>query len=793
MNQEEFIERIQDWFSDVNIDTAKLNDYFEQKDFNFGAPHTVGFMRMNEIAVIVRLDRTVDNVTPGIHLELLEPVDENDIKFYLSTDEKKERPFFYGGEYAFQNIQECGDFQKLAEFVEAQARQWELEWAESKLRNLTGTIREDVNMLRNRWREGHEFPRTGTGSLSLVAEDGNSMVYGFGVFRDERHSGKLSFDIGYKNILRDINGQERRCDLVFTNGKLTIRTTPDGYSPFDGRAEGVEYFKPSAGDIKMFCGAFEIFHEEAQEFNKSILQKEQDKALEGAEFVQQKERLKNLIETIEMDVIGVHNRWNDGYEFPRNARGGVDFVADGGGSFGVFRSEYHPDKLSSDIGFKDVWKDINGQGRYCDLVFTNGELSLKVYPKEYSQFDRREADKAEFLKPLASDIEAFCDEFEAFHKEYEKFEEAIIEKEHWRADGTALTLTDEGRAKIADYHKKLDIGFVTQSLQKFYREQKPKALEKLGIGSDYKVDGNFLSLNFDPENPLVLEFKRDFVKTRVLDVTKQPNWVDDPAVRITYQQGNRVGTVYMDLAMYEDRSKFDEDSSPQLTASAMMQNGKIEYVPNLKALPLVEDQPFILQEIYRRSLSNSQGEVSIDEKNCGEFLSEQQKSVLNPEEYSYAVRESLLQEKKNNPLICQVIMVEPEISDDKPFITVFSDFTSKFTHEALDAKEMLLEADKVLMDFVKDDGKGQLASMTLEEALEKRAIDKEDFIEQVKKAAKSVESMTGARIADGAIRLEKQYDRKEAVKLLSGWMNKPGKKIAKDIKEIKYRNQVQGR
>jgi len=275
MNQEEFIERIQDWFSDVNIDTAKLNDYFEQKDFSFGAPHLVGSMRLDEIAVTIWLDRADDDITPGIHLELLEPTDENDkFKEFLPTDEKQERPFFYGGSYSFQSIQECNDFQKLAEFVEMAAQRWDLEWAESKLRNLTGTIREDVNILRNRWSEGHEFPRTGTGRLNLVAEDGSNMVTAFGVFRDEQHSGKLTFDIGFKDIQKDINGQERSCDLVFTNGKLTIRTAPDGYSPFDGRAEGVEYFKPSVGDIKMFCGAFELFHEEAQKFNELIVAKE---------------------------------------------------------------------------------------------------------------------------------------------------------------------------------------------------------------------------------------------------------------------------------------------------------------------------------------------------------------------------------------------------------------------------------------------------------------------------------------------------------------------------------------
>ena len=631
MNREEFIESLQaKGFYDVDIDAEKVNDYFKRKDFEGSEPRIVGSMRLEDIAVLIWLDRADDEVTPGIHLDFLEPMEErNEYAEYLPTDEKKENPFFYNGSYEFRNIEQCNDFQKLASFVDVTAKAWILEREEYKLWDLKSDIRDDVNLLRNRWSQGHEFPSIQTGGSALVASDDGRRT--FGVFRDERHPGKLSFDIGIKNVRRNINGREKNCDLVYTNGKLFIKTAPDGYSPFTGRSEGVEMFKPHV-----------------------------------------------------------------------------------------------------------------------------------------------------------SDIELFCEEFKAFHEDVQKFNESIVAKENIKDNGIALTLTDEGLAKVSDYHHgaedvvKLQVSAedVVKLLPDFYGPN--------------RADDNFLTLNFDSENPLVLEFKKDFVKTKVLDVFKEPSWVDEPEVRISYQQGNKVGTMYILKQEYESRAGFYEAETVQQTVSSMIAHGKLAHIPDLKEKPLIEDQSFILQEIYRRSLSDPQGMVFIDEKNCGEFLSDEQKSVLEPEEYAYAVKERLRQEKYDNPLLADEFQFH-EFVDNEPFVTVFAHFPAKFTHEAMDAKEMLLAADAVLMDLAKAADRGDNAGQTFEKALEKRGIDKEDFMEQVKKAGRSREVIEGASIAGGAIRLESQQDRKEAAKVLSGWLKKPGEKIAKEIEKLQEKNRAQGR
>jgi len=275
MNREEFIESLQDkGFYDVDIDAEKVNDYFVRKDFEGSEPRIVGSMRSEDIAVLVWLDRADDGVTPGIHLDFLEPTEErNEYAEYLPTDEKKENPFFYGGSYEFRNIEQCDDLQKLASFVDVTAKAWILEREEYKLWDLKSDIMDDVNMLRNRWSQGHEFPSYGTGNLRFVANGGN-MASDFGLFRNEKHPDKLTFDIGFKDLQKDINGQERDCDLVFTGGRLELRVAPVGYSSFDGKSEEVEHLKPSVGDIRMFCQAFELFHEEAQKFNELIVAKE---------------------------------------------------------------------------------------------------------------------------------------------------------------------------------------------------------------------------------------------------------------------------------------------------------------------------------------------------------------------------------------------------------------------------------------------------------------------------------------------------------------------------------------
>lgn len=207
MNREEFIESLQDkGFYDVDIDAEKINDYFVRKDFEGSEPRIVGSMRSEDIAVLIWLDRANDGV-PGIHLDYLEPTEErNEYAVYLPTDGKKENPFC---SYEFRNIEQCDDLQKLASFVDVAAKTWILEREEYKLWDLKSDIRNDVNLLRNRWSQGHEFPIRPTGGVGLVASDDGKQT--FGVFRDERHTGKLSFDIGIKNVRRNINGREKNC------------------------------------------------------------------------------------------------------------------------------------------------------------------------------------------------------------------------------------------------------------------------------------------------------------------------------------------------------------------------------------------------------------------------------------------------------------------------------------------------------------------------------------------------------------------------------------------------------
>lgn len=498
----------------------------------------------------------------------------------------------------------------------------------------------------------------------------------------------------------------------------------------------------------------------------------------------EQDRLESLKDDIDLCVMSIRDRWREGYEFPVGHYG-VEFIASDGISddrhaFGVLRDEANMSNLISEIGVTHVKLNINGIEEYCNLVYDTNrdQLQVKVWPLS----------SGVSFKPTDEEIKWFCDEFETFSKEWEKFNESILDKEHWGQNNTALTLTDEGRERIAGYHQHLMPETVVPYLKRFYRDVYPKYMEREGIGSDYYVDGNVLSLNFDSEKPLVLEFKKDFVETKVLEV-RRVGLPEDyaPDIRISYQQGNKIGMIECHSDSYECLSKFNDSKDVVEKVAGLMSRGNL-YVPDLSNLSVIEEQSFILQEIYKKFLEAKQGLIHIGDDNCGDFLTDEQKSVLQPEEYAFAVCEILEQEKRDNPLIAPFIVIY-DIHEDDTFVDVMRLFSTKFCQEAKDFKEMLIVADKALQEVIKPEN----ASMNLETAIEKQGIDKDDFMEQMKKGVRSKEIIEGGSICAGAIMVETQQDRKKTAKMLSDWLQKPGKKITAAIEDMRSKAEAQGR
>ena len=119
MDENVFLEKISEkGFSDIDLDTERLNDFFRNPAIT-GEYEYIGSFCDNDSALRVFLEWADDNVTPGLHFELLSPADKDD-KYaeYLPSDKEHKHPYFYDGTYDFYNRYDCKNFEELVDCID---------------------------------------------------------------------------------------------------------------------------------------------------------------------------------------------------------------------------------------------------------------------------------------------------------------------------------------------------------------------------------------------------------------------------------------------------------------------------------------------------------------------------------------------------------------------------------------------------------------------------------------------------------------------------------------------------
>lgn len=689
-----------------------------------GGMEEIGSARIGDSAIRVSLEWADDEKTPGIHLEKLSPTDETD-KFKEYLPSDKE----HKNPFFYDGSYEFHNIHSCRDFQKLAEFlvSATIDWhllQQDRLEHMKDMIQADARLVRLLWLREHMFPGS---HRHIGANFVASDESNFGVFRDKDDASELSPEIGMENLLIKINGKMEHCNLVYhtDSDKLKVEL----------RAEDFAYL-PNEKDYKWFCDAFESFHKELQEFSRSAVSEKLRKNGFDAALIDELVQDWGIDNLVAGYCIGTSDSdidIPDAYLVTR-----IDAL-----DTTMFENEFDALQQARRDGVPLI-DDIPGieKGRYLDT-----EENRKVCRKA---LERNPSLRIENI-------------FEQFSPSYAK-RYASCYGEPMRAqekNDAALMLTEAGKAKV--------------------RESGLSPRDALPLLKPCLTGDGRIALRIGSEEPLMLEPRSDFAETRILDVKLEASSALEPDIRVAYQQGNRVGMTGLPFSQYGSRIASVE------AAADMLAHGEL-CVPDLGTVPLIEDQSFLLQEIYRRSLSTPGGILAIGDRNCGNFLTDQQKKELAPEEYACAVSGMLKKELHANPDLKSVIH-SVDVSEDNPFITVLPAFPSKFCHEAMDFKEMLLAADKAIQKVSEPENFG----MTLEQALAKQGIAREDFLEQMDKGAGSGEVIRDGCIAGRAIRIETQKQRKEASKLLSGWMGKPGKKIAKELGQIKDRTEAKGR
>ena len=324
---------------------------------------------------------------------------------------------------------------------------------------------------------------------------------------------------------------------------------------------------------------------------------------------------------------------------------------------------------------------------------------------------------------------------------------------------------------------------------------------------------------YETDYPLALELGEDFVKTQVLQVARQGEEPDDD-VWVTIKQGNRTGAFIMTVGQLDSRSNQMEkledrygsdafDTSDEKAVLDLMKMGEIIDVPNLRELPLIDEQSHAMQTAFRDSSQNDAGgNIYINKDNYQEYLGDIFRDDIDPdvsfESFVLDFHDDVIRNSAENV----VSFPAPEAleSGNDAYVTIYPEFPTHFATRDKGFRDMVRILDDCIKEIAVDvNAKDAMniseeklramraaGDMTLEEALNKRDVDKFDFMELMHNAAKSPVIHVGTDRVAG-LNWDKQKDRKHAEKVLDGWMKKPGKKIAKEIEEIKYRNQVQGR
>lgn len=314
--------------------------------------------------------------------------------------------------------------------------------------------------------------------------------------------------------------------------------------------------------------------------------------------------------------------------------------------------------------------------------------------------------------------------------------------------------------------------------------------------------------NHITKEPLLLELNKDFVKTKVLQVTRQGMEPDDD-VWVTIKQGNRTGCFITSVCKLDEKKQelkemqekygsvaFNASLTDEACAKTLIAMGEILDVPNLRELPLIDEQSHALQTVFRMSRQNDDGGcVYIDKNNYQELLGDIFRDGIDPNASLESVVLDLQRDVCCIPgLELAIKFPEPEVleAEEGAYVTVYPEFPACFASRDKSLRQMIYIVEDSLMEIASPDSSKDAGRKTLEEAMERRGLDKDDFMELMQNAAKSKEVRCEIPIG-GAVKINTQKEREDAVYTFRKWMKEPGKKIAKEIEQMKSRNEAQGR
>lgn len=388
------------------------------------------------------------------------------------------------------------------------------------------------------------------------------------------------------------------------------------------------------------------------------------------------------------------------------------------------------------------------------------------------------------------------------------------EKELREKIDNVFTLTQQGIGKVTDYMSHLEakrkdildagldtvdeddlglpaVGGFVNALQNFYDPELKEYCDGWGVTPNYEAD-----------YPLRLELNKDFIKTKILQVNRMSEDRDDDAW-ITYKQGNRIGTKIIAVGELEDRKNEyksmlgNDNLSDRETVEEMILLGDMLDVPNLKELPLIDEQSHAIQTVFRMSSQDETGGYAyINMDNYHQLLGD---IFLDNIPTNASIETAVQQLQENVAQIPELDMaiqfLPPEhAAAEGVYVIIYPEFPTYFAMRDKHFRDMVKELDESLKEIASESSTKEAGRLTLEDALAKRDIEKEDIMELMNNAAKSKVKHPGYfTAADDVLKFDTQDDRKKSAKLISQWMRKPGKRIAKELQDLKARSKAQGR
>lgn len=472
---------------------------------------------------------------------------------------------------------------------------------------------------------------------------------------------------------------------------------------------------------------------------------------------------------------------------------------------------YSLSDLIKAVDASEAFRDSNTSNRnlldiYEDWAFEKG-FGTEIWAT-YDEFINNDFLDKEYINGLIQNMpydvqNELREAYSGYMKKEEQEKTELREELSDNKDkNSAFTLTNSGLDKVYDYIKALNtkrqeiikngldtlegdntkipgVSDIINDIQTFYDAESKEYCNGWGVTDEYNSD-----------YPLQLDLGKDFVKTQVLEVNRMGEDLDDD-VWITFKQGNRIGTmtVLADTLDSQKKNRFGDNAEAENISdieavTKIMKFGGLGHIPDLKSLPLIDEQSHALQTVFRLTTGDSDGPVHIDEKNCDEFFFDAMGESPYPERSIEAIEDELRNDVCYYPELDEVIHFssEEQIRNGAAPIVISSEFPTYFAMRDKSVREMIDIVEKSLQES---------ADMTLEEAIEKRGLAKEDFMEALKNTAKSKEVRLGEMPIAGAVKISTQQDRVKAVYTFRKWMKKPGRQIAKEIGQMKRRNEAQ--